>query len=212
MLKNIARKILPVGMRRMFICSVGRYVGRVLRIGERNLKTRGPVSLRIRGELKITGTLYLGYYYGLRITAPTFVNVNDSGLFEVLGTVFFSGGNTINIQHNATLSVGNKTRIMLGTKIHVKSSIKIGNECLISANVHIRDNDGHKINGAEGISPVYIGNKVWVGYGSIILKGVCIGDGSIIGAGSVVASDIPPKCIAAGNPARVLRYGIEWEA
>lgn len=51
---------------------------------------------------------------------------------------------------------------------------------------------------------VEIGNKVFVGAGSIILPNVKIGDNSIIGAGSVVSKDIPPNCIVAGNPARVV--------
>lgn len=53
--------------------------------------------------------------------------------------------------------------------------------------------------------PVRIGRNVWIGFESCILPGVTIGDGSIIGARSVVASDIPPLCIAAGNPARTVR-------
>jgi acetyltransferase-like isoleucine patch superfamily enzyme len=53
--------------------------------------------------------------------------------------------------------------------------------------------------------PIVIGNDVWIGYGATILSGVTIGDGAVIGARSVVTRDVPPYCIAAGNPARVLR-------
>jgi acetyltransferase-like isoleucine patch superfamily enzyme len=53
--------------------------------------------------------------------------------------------------------------------------------------------------------PVIIGNDVWVGAGAIILSGVKIGDGAIVGAGSVVTHDVPPYCIVAGNPARIVR-------
>lgn len=54
------------------------------------------------------------------------------------------------------------------------------------------------------IGKITIGNKVFIGGGSIILPGVTIGDNSIIGAGSVVKHDIPSNVVAAGNPARVL--------
>jgi acetyltransferase-like isoleucine patch superfamily enzyme len=57
----------------------------------------------------------------------------------------------------------------------------------------------------ERDSPVDIGDYVWVGMNSIILKGVTVGEGAIIGAGSVVTRDVPPFCLAAGAPARVLR-------
>ncbi len=53
--------------------------------------------------------------------------------------------------------------------------------------------------------PVHIGNKVWIGAGSVILPGVTIGDGSVIGAGSVVTKDIPSGVVAVGNPCRVMR-------
>lgn len=55
-------------------------------------------------------------------------------------------------------------------------------------------------------APVHIGKNVWIGGGSILLPGVSIGDGTTIGAGSIVTRDIPALCIAAGNPCRILRY------
>lgn len=54
--------------------------------------------------------------------------------------------------------------------------------------------------------PVTIGNDVWIGGRAIILSGVTIGDGAVVGAGAVVSRDVPPYAIAAGNPARVVRY------
>jgi len=59
--------------------------------------------------------------------------------------------------------------------------------------------------GLEAAQPIRIGNDVWIGGGSIVLPGVSIGDGAVIGAGSVVTRDVAPRCIVAGNPARVRR-------
>jgi len=57
----------------------------------------------------------------------------------------------------------------------------------------------------RGITTV-IGNDVWIGASALVLKGVNVGDGVVIGAGSVVTKDVPPYAIVAGNPARVIRY------
>lgn len=88
-------------------------------------------------------------------------------------------------------------------------SITIGRNTLIGADCMIVDSDFHEIplGSSLGVrhAPVEIGDGVFIGTRSIILKGVSIGNGSVIGAGSVVAKSIPPHCIAAGNPAKVIR-------
>ena len=53
--------------------------------------------------------------------------------------------------------------------------------------------------------PVTIGDNVWICAGALILPGVTIGEGSVIGAGSVVTRSVPPRCLAVGNPCRVIR-------
>jgi acetyltransferase-like isoleucine patch superfamily enzyme len=62
------------------------------------------------------------------------------------------------------------------------------------------------VKGPPSKGNVAIGNDVWVGYGAIILSGVTIGDGAVIGAGAVVSHDVPAYAIAAGNPARIIKY------
>lgn len=61
------------------------------------------------------------------------------------------------------------------------------------------------------IASVHIDHKAWVGFGSILLPGVRVGEGAIVGAGSVVTRDVPPWTIVAGNPARVVRELLEHE-
>ena len=91
--------------------------------------------------------------------------------------------------------------------------IEIGLGCAISDNVCISDSDSHFIDGRKEamMSPIIIGDHVWIGKNVTVLKGVHIGDGAIIGAGSVVTKDIPARCLAVGNPARVIREGVEWK-
>ena len=93
-----------------------------------------------------------------------------------------------------------------------KDSIEIGDDCLLAEMVSIRDHDHNFARldvpiRAQGAScaPVKIGRDVWLGAKVTVLKGVTIGDGAIIGANAVVTRDIPPRAIAAGIPARVIR-------
>lgn len=102
-----------------------------------------------------------------------------------------------------------------GTSIAVRStSVTLGRQVLVGPNCVITDADFHALwppevragaPGTERDSPVRIDDYVWIGMNCHILKGVHIGRGAIIGAGSVVTRDIPPACLAAGNPASILR-------
>jgi maltose O-acetyltransferase len=111
----------------------------------------------------------------------------------------------------AEIVIGENCWFSNNVELTAARSIKIGNHCLIGQAVSILDADFHEINPAtrmrsEGIvGPVNIGNNVWVGSRTMVLKGVSIGDNSVIGAMSLVTKDIPANCVAAGNPARVVR-------
>jgi len=98
-------------------------------------------------------------------------------------------------------------------KIRCKKSIKIGNNVAISHDVTIMDSDAHIIlNGdSEMTKPIIIGDNVWIGTKATILKGVTIGNNSIIAAGSVVTNDVPKNCIAAGVPARIIKRNVQWK-
>lgn len=92
--------------------------------------------------------------------------------------------------------------------------VQIGSGTMIGGNCQISDSDGHPLwppesrahyPGSEFDAPVKIGANVFIGINVIVLKGVEIGDNSVIGAGSVVTSPIPPNCVAGGVPAKVVR-------
>ncbi|MCI5217607.1 MAG: acyltransferase [Candidatus Electrothrix sp. LOE2] len=84
--------------------------------------------------------------------------------------------------------------------------IKIGNDVTLAPRVHILAHDASTLKYLHyvRVGKVIIGNRVFVGAGSIILPGVTIGDDVIIGAGSLVSHDIPKEHVAAGNPARII--------
>lgn len=97
-------------------------------------------------------------------------------------------------------------------KIRCHKQITIGNNVAISHDVTIMDSDAHRIYDDNYCmtKPVFIGNNVWIGSRSLIMKGVNIGDGAIVAAGSVVTKDVPPNTLVAGVPAKILKENIKW--
>lgn len=89
-------------------------------------------------------------------------------------------------------------------EVHLGESVLCGPNVQIYTATHPLDAK-LRASGPESAKPIRIGNRVWIGGGSIICPGVSIGDDSTIGAGSVVTKDIPPNVFAAGNPCRVIR-------
>ncbi len=99
-----------------------------------------------------------------------------------------------------------------GTTIFSKKKIVIGNNTMIAPNVIITDHDGHvtwppsdRWSVCDEPSEVTIGSDVWIGMNCIVLKGVKIGDGALIAAGSVVVSDVEAGSLYAGNPAKKIK-------
>lgn len=112
----------------------------------------------------------------------------------------------------ANLKIGSFSAIGDRTEIHCGREIIIGANCLIAWDVVIMDRDYHKLNNErENLKPVYIENNVWIGNRSIILKGVNIGEGSVVGSGSVVTHDVPKRSLVVGNPAKVIKENIYWK-
>ena len=108
---------------------------------------------------------------------------------------------TLGIDADITLLSSLSSRFRPGRR----GSIAIGSKTLVAFKTLIYTVD--PITGED--RPVRIGAHCFIGGGSTILPGVTIGDESIVGAGSVVFNDVPPRCIAAGNPARVIRRDID---
>jgi len=90
-----------------------------------------------------------------------------------------------------------------GPRIICDAEIQIGDHCLIAWNVILMDN--YRAPKDHTPRPIHISNNVWIGFDSIILPGVSIGENAIIGARSVVRENVPPNSTAAGNPARIIR-------
>jgi acetyltransferase-like isoleucine patch superfamily enzyme len=126
---------------------------------------------------------------------------------------------------NGSAVVGDFT-LLNGAIVMAEERIEIGSHCLISWNVGIADSDFHPLEPAKRLidaralapfykdrparpkletRPVKIGNNVWIGMHAIILKGVTIGENSVVAAGAVVVKSVPPNCVVAGNPGVVVK-------
>lgn len=107
------------------------------------------------------------------------------------------------------ITIGDYCLICPGVRISAASEINIHDSVMLASGAYITDADWHEIydrgTPIGTTAPVTLEENVWIGDSCIVCKGVTIGRNSIIGAGSVVVSDIPADCIAAGNPAKVVR-------
>lgn len=123
------------------------------------------------------------------------------------------------------ITIGNDCYIGVNSVVRSGSRITIGNSVLIAHNVTIIDSDSHEIDAIERdksfknlilnghppqagmvlTAPIKIEDHVWISYNACILKGVTIGKGAIVGAGSVVTKNVPAWTLVAGNPAKVIK-------
>ena len=111
-------------------------------------------------------------------------------------------------QDRGRIRIGDFCLISPGVRIGSAHEIVMGNNCMIASGAYITDSDWHDIYNRISMgktAAVQIQNNVWIGDSAIICKGVTLGENSIIGAGAVVVNSVPANCIAAGNPAKVVK-------
>jgi acetyltransferase-like isoleucine patch superfamily enzyme len=141
---------------------------------------------------------------------PSQLVVRDEGEIELNGLFRMLSGHVLWIEKGARLTLGSgyaNNGLRLGCHV----GIEIGHGVAIAENVTIRDSDNHRTGrNTSPNAPIRIGDRVWIGMNSTILKGVTIGHDAIIAAGSVVIRDVPPNCLVAGVPARVKKTDVRW--
>lgn len=170
-------------------------------------------GVRIRGRrntVEIRGGLYHSQ-----------LNVMGSGnTVHVLDGVKIIRGNIVIKGDNLELIIGPDTTSLKGVFILMGKSnhIWIGKECMLADGANIWASDSHPIFNITDLSepvnpstPIEIGDHVWMGKDSVILKGTKIGNDAIIGMKSVVTKDVPEATIVAGNPARQIKSGVTWD-
>ncbi|HWL64773.1 MAG TPA: acyltransferase [Actinomycetota bacterium] len=175
--------------------------------------------------LSLGGRLYLGFFPGpdgirsseeivhLARDRPVRVTLSRGSTFETQGVVLVAPGAEFVVSENGELSIGSGVLINSGVSVLCWDSVTIGDDCSFAFDSVVMDTDFHRIRpGQAGVTaPVVIGNHVWVGARATILKGVTIGDGAIVAAGSIVTHDVPARALVAGVPAGVIRHDVEWD-
>lgn len=174
----------------------------------RNLWLIKKYGVKIGEKCILNGTIYFSGKCSIKIGNN--VRVNSGKNYNVIGGASRTIFRTIN---NGKIIIGNRCGIS-NSAIISQSSIILEDDILIGGNCKIFDTDFHPLDTDKRISnqntfvkskPIHIKSRAFIGAHSIILKGVTIGENSIVGAGSVVTKDIPSNEIWAGNPAKFIR-------
>jgi acetyltransferase-like isoleucine patch superfamily enzyme len=152
-------------------------------------------------------------YRQIRLHANSKLSIGEGSIVE---------GTLCSEKEGAEIIIGANTSVG-ASLIASATRIEIGDDVLISWGCSIVDHNSHAIPWRErkpdvrdwyagrkdwtsvNIKSVKIGNKSWLGFNVTVLKGVQIGEGAVVGAGSIVTKDVPPWTIVAGNPAKVIR-------
>jgi acetyltransferase-like isoleucine patch superfamily enzyme len=114
-----------------------------------------------------------------------------------------------NDEKSGRIKIGDYVLIGPGTRISAANEILIGDGVMMANGVYITDSDWHDLydrsRRSETVTPVHIANNVWLGDRCTILKGVTIGENSVVAASAVVSKDVPANVIVAGNPAVIVK-------
>ena len=185
-------------------------------IAQRSARLRVVVYPRVhcwidrKAVVEGEGRLHLGSRWEHGSYMPSEFKLCQGGSLRIDGTFAIYTGCVVSVQPGARLVLGSG---YVNTKATIDAfeEVVIGHGAAISSGVTIRDSDNYSIDGKEPVSgPIRIGDHVWIGLNATILKAVTIGEGAVIAAGAVVTRDVPPRALAAGVLARVIREGVSW--
>lgn len=192
------------------------------RFTQRNLKVYKPSVYYVHPEAHLKIDKYLNFnrqWDNLRMMrnkmAGSFYMAEGAALEVDAFDVY--AGSRINVNAGAKLSLGSGY-MNHECVIDCFDSISIGHHVVISERVVLRDSDNHVIKDVKGMelekpvvtAPIVIGDHVWIGMNVVVLKGVTIGEGAVVAAGSVVNKDVQPHCLVAGVPAKVIKTNVSW--
>jgi acetyltransferase-like isoleucine patch superfamily enzyme len=161
------------------------------------------LKLRFRSRLKTEGVCF--------ICPQVRLEIGRGATLRVGRWAWIGHGSKIRV-HEGEVSIGAKTVMGQDCTISAYQHVSIGRECIIADRVMLIDFD-HGVTEVErpirlqGIykRDVHVGHNVWMGFGSCVLRGVTIGDNSIVGTSAVCTKDVPANAVVGGVPARLIR-------
>jgi acetyltransferase-like isoleucine patch superfamily enzyme len=161
------------------------------------------LKLRYRARLQTDGICF--------ICPGVHLEIGRGATLRIGRWAWIGHGSKIRV-HEGEVSIGAKTVMGQECTISAYQHVSIGRECIVADRVMLIDFDHGVIEvdrpiREQGIykRDVRVGHNVWFGYGACVLRGVTIGDNSVVGTSSVVTADVPDNAIVAGAPARVIR-------
>jgi len=187
------------------------FPGRVLYAIERKLARIGKHLRKAYGIYHLRSN---GVQVGEKVAVYGAVHVNNYGTMTIADHSSLFGPLYFEVGPGAELHIG--SRVVFGQMVNIAAgqSVTLEDGALIGPMSHIRDTD-HAFDNTKRVSvatypgqsaPIVIKRGAWLGANVHVLKGVTIGEGAVIGAGSVVTKDVPDMAVAVGVPAKVIRF------
>jgi acetyltransferase-like isoleucine patch superfamily enzyme len=174
---------------------------------------------RLRNKIRIKDNSNISIGINTKIVKSKFYIKGNNNSLTIGDNVIIRNSNIEIVGNNCSIHIDNNC--MIGDNCYLSAKeqntkITIGKDCGFSRNVNVMTSDGHpvfknklRINEAKSI---HFGTHIWIAENVTILKGVNIGDGSVIGINSTVTKDIQSNSIVVGNPAKIIKEDIEWES
>jgi len=188
------------------------------------LISRNVILKSTRGEVFIDGSIITGMILFGFGNVAIFDQKRQKAIWNVSGKITFNGkailghGTKISVEQTGEIYFGENFKITAETSIVSLKKIEFGKNCLISWDILIMDDDFHSLfNKEDGKNfprskPVYIGDNVWIGCRTTVLKGSYIPEHCIIGSNSVVNKKLEESnCVYAGNPLKIMKKNVDWE-
>lgn len=172
-------------------------------------------------QIKVNAPICYGFRTVKGLTIPTCLRMEAGTTLEINeGPLTRYGNKEYKLRYGAYIEIVNGGKLIIGQgaanvglTIMCAKEITIGHGVRIGRNVSIRDWNGPHViinETYKNHAPVHIGNRVWLCTGCTIMPGVTISEGAIVAANSVVTKNVPPHCLVAGTPAKVVKENIEW--